>query len=153
MRVRVLTSNNKAVESFKGYALAFHPDASKSLPVQQYSPGEEAITETTSLMLLHRDMDVFCNALMDGDVHYPGITGFLKMSLTIAPVLGESQPSRYSTPLNACFSSKTQKKTMLAPFRTALRGFKSIKIGGYVDESLAREVEDEIRQDRWCEPK
>jgi hypothetical protein len=151
LRVRVVTPKKKAVESFKGYVLGCQVGASRDIPIQQGGPSAD-LAKACHLMVLHRDMDVFCSALMDGDAHCPGITQLFQITITVAPILSVRQPSKHSPLLNDFFSVETQ-KTLLAPFRTALRGFKSVKIEGHADRNLAREVEDEIAQDRWSDPK
>jgi hypothetical protein len=150
LRVRVVTPKKKAVESFKGYVLGCQVGASRDIPIQQGGPSAD-LAKACHLMVLHRDMDVFCSALMDGDAHCPGITKILQITMTVAPVLSERHPSRHS-PLLIDFFSKQTQQTLLTPFRTTLRGFKSIKIQGHVDKGLARDVEDEIKQDRWSDP-
>jgi hypothetical protein len=38
-----------------------------------------------------------------------------------------------------------------APFRTQLRGYKSVEILGYVDKDLAKATREDIKQDRWSD--
>jgi hypothetical protein len=151
MRVRVVTPKKKAVDSFKSYVLGCHVGASRDIPIQREGPATE-LSRVYNVMVLHRDMDVFCSALMDGDVHCPGITRLLQITITVAPILSERQPSKHSPPLDDFFSVETQ-KSLLATFRTALRGFQYIRIEGHVEKSLARDVEGEIQQDLWSDPK
>jgi hypothetical protein len=94
-------------------------------------------------MILHRDMDTFCAALMDRDTFNPGFIAAVKISMTVAHILTGSQPTRYTPSFEDFFSNTTQ-KTLLAPFRTMLRGFKSVKIHGHVDEGLATAVQADI---------
>lgn len=102
-------------------------------------------TDACSLMLLGRDMDIFCDVLMDGDVYIPGFGTKIAIKLAVAPGSTLSSAS-YKEPLSEIFSETTQ-RALLQPFRNRLRGFKKAKVRGLVDPDLARAVEKDISQD------
>lgn len=98
-------------------------------------------------MVLHRDMDVFCEALADGDAHSPGYREDLQISMTVAPILNEPQFLESKPPMREFFSETTQ-QILLAPFRAHLRGYKAVKIQGYVHKALTKAAQGDIKQDR-----
>jgi hypothetical protein len=104
-----------------------------------------------TMMMLHRDMDSFCAALMDGDAFSPGFTAAVEITIKVGPILTGSQPERFA-PSFADFFSDTTQKILLAPFRTILRGFKSVDIQGHFDEDIAIAAQEDIHQDRWSDP-
>jgi hypothetical protein len=101
-------------------------------------------------MLLHRDMDIFCQVVADGDAHRPGYSEDLQISINLAPILSAPQLLTPTSPMRNFFSETTQ-KTLLAPFRTLLRGYKGVKIHGYVHKAIATAVREDMETDRWSD--
>jgi hypothetical protein len=149
-RVPVVAAKKTTVNSFVGYVLAVHLDTKKPIHNANGSESRRLVVQRT-MMILHRDMDAFCTALMDGGAFSPGFTAALQITMAVAPVLTGSQPKRY-TPSFMDFFSNTIQKTLLAPFRTILRGLKSVKIEGPVDEEIATAVQADIYQDLCSDP-
>jgi hypothetical protein len=85
LQVPVVTSDKKAVDAFKGYVLGVHLGCATPFP----TTGDPGLLDPCNVMLLHRDMDVFCSVLADGDARRPGFSENLQMSLTVAPILKE----------------------------------------------------------------
>ena len=150
LRVPIVTSDKGRVDKFKGYVLAVHLGCENPLPIPEGSDGSRFLVPCT-LMVLHRDVDVFCLALTDGDAHAPGFSENLQISMTVAPDLNEQKTS-HNTPSLRDFFSESMQKRLLAPFRTRLRGYKAVKIQGYVDQALANTVREEMKLDRWSDP-
>jgi hypothetical protein len=150
IQVPVVASSKNVVDSFGGYVLAVHLGTTRTL-FQPQEPEYSGLADARTLMILHRDMDAFCHALMDGDAYSPGFTDAVQINITVAPILAVSRPTRH-LPSFADFFSDTTQKTLLAPFRATLRGYKSVKIQGHVDQDLARAVEANINEDRWFDP-
>jgi hypothetical protein len=149
-QVPVVAANKKIVNSFGGYVFAVHLSTSK--PAYNTPEFEhKKIVVPRTMMMLHQDMDSFCAALMDGDAFSPGFTASVEITIRVGPTLTGSQPERYA-PSFADFFSDTTQKALLAPFRTILRGFKSVNIQGHVDEDIAISVREDIHQDRWSDP-
>jgi hypothetical protein len=117
-RVPVVAAKKMTVNSFVGYVLAVHLDTKKPIHNANGSESRRLVVQRT-MMILHRDMDAFCTALMDGGAFSPGFTAALQITMTVAPVLTGSQLKRY-TPSFMDFFSNTIQKTLLAPFRTIL---------------------------------
>ena len=67
-------------------------------------------------MILHRDLDRFCEALTDRDAQVPGFSESLQISIALAPVLQVTPHKRYMPSLEDFFTEKTQ-ETLVAPFR------------------------------------
>jgi hypothetical protein len=150
LQVPTVAWEKKTVESFKGYVLSLDLSCTKPFHGSLVASASD-LRAPCALMILHRDMDVFCNAFRDGDVHMPHYNENVQISMAMAPVLDEQQPQKYSPSFEDFFSLTTQKK-LLAPLRTLLRGFKAVKIGGHVDRNLAIDVQNDMKQDRWSDP-
>ncbi|EAT90819.1 hypothetical protein HBI56_216340 [Parastagonospora nodorum] len=148
IRVPIVTSDKAKVEQFKGYVLALRIGST----VPPNTPQDDLeISQPCSVMILHRDMGWLCQALSDGDAHRKGFSLVVQISIDVAPALIEPLPIGHVTFLQDFFSETTQ-ATLLAPFRTLLRGLQNIKVQGHVNEDLALAVQDEIKQDRWSDP-
>lgn len=144
LQVPVVTSNKRIVDSFRGYVLEINLRCGKPLFATDDSLG---VMGPCNLMVLHRDMDVFCEALADGDAHSPGYREDLQISMTVAPILNEPQFLESKPPMREFFSETTQ-QILLAPFRAHLRGYKAVKIQGYVHKALTKAAQGDIKQDR-----
>ncbi|KAF1918150.1 hypothetical protein BDU57DRAFT_586642 [Ampelomyces quisqualis] len=146
----VVTSDKSAVERFRGHVLAIHLDCAAP-----YRPSptnyHRMISEPCTLLILCRDLDIFCNAIMDGDAHVRSFSETVRININVGPVLDNLVSGRDPTSFEEFFSTTNQKK-LLAPLRSILRGFKSIKVQGHVDHDLARTVQMEIEQDQWSDP-
>jgi hypothetical protein len=150
MQVPVMAANKKIVDQFGGYVLAVHLDTAQ--PITPTAESESKIVfKPRTLMILHRDMDVFCHALIDGDACCPGFIRQLQITIKLPPLLNVPQPTTHSPSFANFFSDATQ-KALLAPFRAILRGFMSVTVQGHIDQDLARAVQAEVKQDRWSEP-
>ena len=132
LRVPVVCEDKIKVEQFKGYVLAV--DLGCKAPSQLYDEPESIpYTHACTLMILHRDVQIFCRALTDGDVHFTKYSQNLLLTITMAPVLDAMR----RVELTPFFTRKTQ-ETLLAPFEAELHGYTSVKIQGHVDQGLAR---------------
>jgi hypothetical protein len=150
IQVPIVTERKKVVNRFRGYVLAIHLGSAKSITIPQ-EPTAQQMLRPCTLMILHRDMELFCTALSDGDAHVPGYSGNLQISMTVAPILDEPRLAENKPSFESFFSEATQ-KALLAPFKTHLRGYKAVNIRGHVARSLAADVENDMRQDRWSDP-
>jgi len=148
IRVPIVTYDKAKVERFKGYVLALRVGSTVSANTPQ---DDRETSDPCSLMMLHRDMGWLCQALSDGDAHRKGFSLVVQISIHVAPALIEPLPIGHATFLQDFFSETTQ-ATLLAPFRTLLRGLQNIKVQGHVNEDLARAVQEEIKQHRWSDP-
>ena len=148
LRVPVVTEDEDSVDNFKGYVLSVSLTFPKEVgDIYQETPFS---IEPGSFMLLGRDMDVFCDILMDGDVNLPGFG--MKVALKIAVAPGSILvPSSYKEPISDFFSETTQ-QVLLQPFRKRLSGFKKVKVRGLVSRTIAEAVEEELAQDTASDP-
>ena len=143
LRVPIVASQPDTVDRFQGYVLAIH--LATSLTIQDPNDPRGTL-EPCTLMLLHRDVDRLCLALTNGDAHSSGFSVNLRISITVAPLLAyplDKQAASVKT-----FFSNTTQKALLAPLRTRLRGIKNVNIQGHIDQSVAREVLEDMAQDR-----
>ena len=96
-------------------------------------------------MLLGREMEVFCDILMDRDGYIPGFGTKDLLKITVA-LGGFLVSSSYKDSMSNFFSEKTQ-GVLLHPFRRRLHGFKKVKVRGLVSRDMADAVEQELAQD------
>jgi hypothetical protein len=150
MQVPIVAKKKKVVNRFRGYVLAIELGSAKSITLPQDQLVSQLLQSCT-LMILHRDIEVFCAALSDGDAHVPGYSCNLQISMTVAPILDERRSAEHMPSFDDFFSEATQ-KSLLEPFRTQLRGYKAVDIRGHVDRGLAADVQNDMRQDRWSDP-
>jgi hypothetical protein len=150
LQVPIVSWDENKVKSFNGYVLAVDIGCARSLQIPQNMPNADLLNPCT-LMILHRDMEVFCNAFTDGDARVRSFSKNVQISMVVAPILSELRLTRYSPSFEDYFSKTTQ-KTLLAPFRTILRGYKAVQIQGRVDHDLAIAVQEDINRDRWSDP-
>lgn len=146
--VPVVAENPKIVKRFKGNVLALFLKIhipNKSLAPQ--GPEYAHIMAPCTLLILHRDLDRFCQGLTDIDAYMRGFSEKLAMTMMVAPSLFERPVPRFRPMLQDFFTEKTQ-QTLLAPLRT-LRGFKNVKACGHVERNLADAVQNNMAEDNW----
>lgn len=147
LRVPVVVEGHESSQ-FKGYVL------SVSLTCPKHIAGDyeesDLDTDPCNLMLLGRDMDRFCEVLMDGHVYVPGFGMHIAVKIAVAPgsIL---EPSPYKEPVSDFFSTTTQ-QALLKPFCDRLRGFKKVKVRGLVDKDVAKAAEEAMAQDTASDP-
>jgi hypothetical protein len=148
--IRPVMVDEPALSDFKGYTLAVSIFRKRD---QTAADREGKVNlRPYSFMLLGRDLDSFCEVLADGEVHMPGFSTGLAISITMAPMLQSTQQSqsRYKDSLTDFSSAEKTQQTLLRPFRTYLKGIKTIQVCGLVtDPVLAKTVAEEIAQDQW----
>lgn len=150
LRVPVVAVNRKAVERFKGYVLSVHLGFKKSVSMSERldnDPNNDART----LMILYRDLDLFCQALRDGDAYDLGYRERLQISITVGPVVNEMPCTRYAPLLDEFFSEKTQ-EALLAPLRNKLRGYKAVTVDGHINDELANAFCNDLAREQWSDP-
>ena len=149
LMVPVVACEKRTVGSFKGYVLGILLGLKKPISTQEHTNGE-GMVEHEDVMILHRDLDVFCRALADADGHLAGLTASLQLLIRVAPVLSDQRSTPHAPSFTDFFSEATQ-KTLLAPIRKHLRGFTSVQVAGRVESSLALATREELQQDRWSD--
>jgi hypothetical protein len=85
-QVPVVAANKKIVNSFGGYVLAVHLGTNKPAHNTPEFEHKKVVVPRT-MMMLHRDMDSFCAALMDGDAFRPGFTAAVEITIKVGPIL------------------------------------------------------------------
>ncbi|KAF2250516.1 hypothetical protein BU26DRAFT_517348 [Trematosphaeria pertusa] len=145
LRVPVITADRDCAQRFKGYVLA----VSLSTKKPAWRDDEAIPTGPCGLMILGRDVRLFCEAFTDGDNHMPGFSANLSLTITVGPAVAHPVP-RYKNTLTDFFGETTQ-KTLLHPFRSRLRGHKGICVTGCVSPDLAKAVQTEIAQDECAD--
>ncbi|KAF1955154.1 hypothetical protein CC80DRAFT_474478 [Byssothecium circinans] len=133
-RVPLVTTSKRSVEHFQGFVLSVSLDLAS-----EYS------AKADQAVILSRDLNIFCQSVMDGDLIMPGYSTRLAMTITVAPTLTDT-PLRYKEPLATFFTEKTQ-ENLLRPLQTGLRGIKNIRIAGHVAPAIAKVARGTISQD------
>jgi hypothetical protein len=106
--------------------------------------------QDSNLMILHSDLGLLCEVLKDANIHKPGLTGRLQLSLYMARLLDCIEPGD-SSPFDRFFSAEIQ-IALLAPTRATLREIKHANIQGHVQQNLALAAVNDISQDEWSDP-
>jgi hypothetical protein len=148
--VRFIAIDEDIVDRFKGYVLGVHIGFKRPQDTAS-TPGSDSLREPVTAMILHSDLERFCKALNDGDLHQPGFSDKIKISITMAPVLDTVSDNTLSPKFDGFFTEKTQERLFM-PFMTNLFGYKAVEINGHVESSLADVVRQDIAQDRYSNP-
>ena len=147
LRVPVVAVGRESSQ-FKGYVLSVSFSCPKHIAAEYED--SHLNTDPCSLMLLGRDIDRFCETLMDGDVYVPGFGMHIAIKIAVAPgsIL---EPLPYKEPVSDFFSETTQ-QALLKPFCDRLRGFKKVKVRGLVDRDVAEAAEQAMAQNTASDP-
>lgn len=146
-RVPIVSDQASIVNHFQGFVLAIHVDSISHQEIPEGHP-EMAFLEPSNVMILHRDLEIFCRALGDIDSLFGGNSRDLKLSITIGPCLDVVRPGGGTATLCEFFSDKTQ-KTLLAPLENELRGYNRVKVAGHVDRDIATAFRLNLSRPRW----
>ncbi|CAJ2502192.1 Uu.00g095860.m01.CDS01 [Anthostomella pinea] len=138
--VPIVTQNAAAADRFRGYILSVSLCANRDSP-RALSVSDHPLFAPCSLIILSRDLDGFCRAVADADIHIPGCSKLLVMSITVAPKLAQLLPMSQKS-IGAFLTEKMQ-ETVLSPFRR-LRGLKAVQVHGHVSRELANAVRDQM---------
>ncbi|KAH7073602.1 hypothetical protein BKA63DRAFT_37285 [Paraphoma chrysanthemicola] len=149
LQLPIVASNRRAVDVFPRYVMAVHLSFVNDLSWSEHDDNT-GMFDPCSFMILHRDLDTFCEALSDGDVHVRGFSEALRLTITIAPFLADPVLANSAPQLQDFFSTTTQ-KSLLVSFRTRLRGFKHVQIQGHADSHLVKAVQAQMAQNRWSD--
>lgn len=82
LRVPVVVEGHESSQ-FKGYVLSVSLTCPKHIAADYEE--SDLDTDPCNLMLLGRDMDRFCEVLMDGDVYVPGFGMHIAIKIAVAP--------------------------------------------------------------------
>lgn len=150
-RVPVVVSHeyNFMADNFRGYVIRIHLWSSDlEHPVKNNLT--ESIDDWTlapqSFMILHRDLDDFCMALMSGDGMFRGFSSIVNLKITLGPNFDTT-----SRGLEGFFTHATQ-RGLLKPFQQ-LFGIEAITIDGQVSDETSKSVKQRISQPRMLDPK
>ena len=145
----VVTQEKFLVDQFKGYVLSVHFGLKKQ---RDNKPSRNpAWYEPLSAMILHRHLDKLCQGIKDGDAHSPGFSESLKISIRMAPVLDNIRSNNIMPSFDGFFSEKMQ-KTLFAPLRVNLHGYKGVEVKGHVDRVVAIALRQDIAKDPYSDP-
>lgn len=138
LRIPIISTNRKVIDHFKGYTISIR------MTVREPEGTSNAIRwPSESFMLLARDMERFCQALIEVDARSVGITKNLEMTITIGPHDRSSSPKPHTDKIQ---------QSILQPFRKMLRGLKDVEIRGRVSPELADMAKNEILADLATSP-
>ncbi|OAL55279.1 hypothetical protein IQ07DRAFT_498406 [Pyrenochaeta sp. DS3sAY3a] len=147
-RVPIVSDKVDIVNKFQGFVLALHVDSHSPQVLPPDGHKELAFLQPCNLMILHRDLEIFCRALGDIDSHPGGNSRDLKLSITIGPCLDVVRPGGGTATLRDFFSDKTQ-KTLVAPLEKELRGYHRVEVSGHVDRDVASALRSSLLKPRW----
>ncbi len=138
----VVTEHEELAERFLGYVLEV------DLPCND--PLLPTFLKPKTLMILHSDLEEYCEVLMAGDLDGPGFCENVEVAITIAPTLTNASSPMRSSPPGDYFTERTQ-LSLLAPFRKQFRGCKNVTIHGHISEGLSKAICDEMKLDQWLD--
>ncbi|EUC48936.1 hypothetical protein COCMIDRAFT_85905 [Bipolaris oryzae ATCC 44560] len=145
----VVTQEKFLVDQFKGYVLSVHFGLKKK---RDNGPSRNsAWYEPLTAMVLHRHLDKLCQGIKDGDAHSPGFSESLKISIRMAPVLDNIRSNNMMPTFDGFFSEKMQ-KSLFAPLRANLHGYKGVEVKGHVDSAVATALRQDIAKDPSSDP-
>lgn len=152
--IRMIAIDEEIVDKFKGYVLSVHIGFKSPRKISiTHDPGHDphSLFEPVSAMILHSDMESFCDALNDVQLHDSGFVNKVRISITMAPVLDLVQ-GKDTSPTFASFFTKQTQETLLKPLMAKLYGYKSVEINGHVDDTLVIAVRQSLAEDRYSNP-
>lgn len=126
-RVPIFTLNRDVINKFGGHTMSY--------TLAEEAEEAEAQNSSFVCMILHRDFDLLCRALVNADFWMPGFGSKTKHTIVLHQSL-----------------SRDQQERLLAPFRRRLRGLKAVAIYGEVEPSLAKAVVSEAGRNHWQDP-
>lgn len=129
-------------DRFKGYVMTHSIELISGQP--EDFPGPKHDTDA-DLVILHRDLDLFCEALATrGTLMVRGFGNLSKHSLTIH--------NTFDSTLSPGFMGEKNQERLLQPYRRHLRGFSHFSVDGSVSASLAESVEKAVAEENLPEP-
>ena len=131
--VSVITLNDLHISQFKGHML--------SVTLSTSAPSHEP---PMSVMLLAGDLQPFCKS-----INRSGFDKSLTIDVDVAPLLGEPTPV-YKDSFDAFVSEEIQ-LSLLAPFKTYMRGFKNVHVHGRVSSEIAIATAADMCKDEWSD--
>ena len=132
--VTVITHNDLHISQFKGHILS----VTLSMPAPSHEP-------PMSVMLLARDLPSFCEK-----INRCTLNNTLIVDVDVAPLLGE-HTSLHKDSFDAFVSEEIQ-LSLLAPFKTHMRGLKNVRVHGRVSPGLAIATAKDMCQNEWSDP-
>ncbi|KAI4693656.1 uncharacterized protein J4E84_002230 [Alternaria hordeiaustralica] len=132
--VTVITYNDLHISQFKGHILS----VTLSMPAPSHEP-------PMSVMLLARDLPSFCEK-----INRCTLNNTLIVDVDVAPLLGE-HTSLHKDSFDAFVSEEIQ-LSLLAPFKTHMRGLKNVRVHGRVSPGLAIATAKDMCQNEWSDP-
>lgn len=129
-------------DRFKGYVMTHSIELACDQP--EDFPGPEYDTNV-DIVILRRDLDLFCEALaVRGTLMVRGFGSLTKHTLTIHNPFD-------STPSPGFMGEKNQER-LLQPYGRHLRGFSNFSVDGSVSTSLAESVKKAVAEETLPEP-
>ncbi|KAL2281128.1 hypothetical protein FJTKL_11797 [Diaporthe vaccinii] len=129
-------------DRFKGYVMTHSIELTSDRP--EDFPGPKHDTDA-DLVILHRDLDLFCEALATrGTLMVRGFGSLTKHNLTIH--------NTFDSTLSPGFMGEKNQERLLQPYRRHLRGFSHFSVDGSVSASLAESVEKAVAEENLPEP-
>ncbi|KKY30145.1 hypothetical protein UCDDA912_g09939 [Diaporthe ampelina] len=129
-------------DRFKGYVMTHSIELTCDRP--EDFPGPKHDTDV-DLVILRRDLDLFCEALaVRGTLMVKGFGNLTKHNLTIH--------DPFDSTLSPGFMGEKNQHRLLQPYSRHLRGFSHFTVDGSVSASLAGSVKEAVAEENLPEP-
>ncbi|KAG6366714.1 hypothetical protein INS49_000893 [Diaporthe citri] len=129
-------------DRFQGYVMTHSIELTSDRP--EDFPGPKQDTDV-DLVILHRDLDLFCEALATrGTLMVRGFGSLTKHNLTIH--------NPFDSTLSPGFMGEKNQERLLQPYRHHLRGFSHFSVDGNLSASLAESVKKAVAEENLPEP-
>jgi hypothetical protein len=132
-------------QRFRGYALR--------ITIGNKSPNWKKLLTSSELlkpghfMMLFRDVELLCQAIMAGDERLPDYWGVLNLDINVAPVAThppfQLDATKYFSQLH---------EALLEPFRKEIRGLQRVTIGGTAPTALVESALRDFFWDKFADP-
>ncbi|ORY64465.1 uncharacterized protein BCR38DRAFT_298272, partial [Pseudomassariella vexata] len=133
-QIPVITTKPGIIASFNGFSMT-----------HDIRTSEDAALPSLDLMILGRDLDLFCQGLARATIITPKFSTRTRHAITI-----HKYP--FETISKTSFLDLETQKKLLHPYRQHLHGFSSFKIGGYVSPQLAQAVVAQVNEELVPDP-
>ncbi|KAI3397950.1 hypothetical protein diail_10026 [Diaporthe ilicicola] len=142
-QIPIIRTSALSRHRFKGYVMTHSIEVASDQPSEGF-PGPPYETDV-DLVILHRDLDLFCEALaIRGVLMVRGFGNLTGHNLTIH--------NPFDSTLSPGFMGEKNQERLLQPYRNHLRGFCHFSVDGSVSATLAESVKKAVAEEHLPEP-
>ncbi|KAJ0115491.1 hypothetical protein N8I77_000850 [Diaporthe amygdali] len=141
-QIPIIRTSALSRNTFQGFVMTHSIELKGGRPEDFPGPKHETDVD---LVILHRDLSLFCEALaIRGTLMVRGFGNLTKHDLTIH--------NPFDSTLSPGFMSEKNQERLLQPYRHYLRGFSHFSVDGNVSASLAESVKEAVAEEHLPEP-